>query len=109
MKALAIKQPWAQLVAAGTVQYLIRNSKTNYRGQVEIYASKSRVNQGLKWNGANIMLKQLSYGAIIASAELTDCLHIDDHYWYELQNVKKYEEPYYVRGQRLLGMKIDIF
>lgn len=39
MKALAVKQPWASLIADGTKSMEVRSWRTNYRGPLVIVAS----------------------------------------------------------------------
>jgi activating signal cointegrator 1 len=71
MKALTICQPYAQLIAAGEKLVENRTWQTHYRGPLLIHAGVSRA-----WlDGART--EGMAFGAIVAAAELVDCLHID--------------------------------
>lgn len=41
MKALALRQPWAELVVSGRKTIEVRSKQTNYRGWFYVYASHS--------------------------------------------------------------------
>lgn len=117
MKCLTIKQPWASLIVNGYKSYEFRSWKTKYRGKILIHAGMS-----LEKEYANKVKKyDLEYikGAIIGEAEIVDCILVDacfddslrkendivyssDHvglYAWKLANIKKYEEPIYVKGK----------
>ncbi len=68
MKALSLKQPWAELLVQGKKKIEIRKWNTNFRGKFLIHASKSPDEKAL--NKLNI--KNLTYGAIIGIAEITE-------------------------------------
>lgn len=84
MKAITIKQPFASLIAAGLKEYEFRTWKTSYRGKVLIHAGKA--------SDAKAMKKFACYGLddprglIIAKADLTDCIRVDDAFRNELRN-----------------------
>ena len=117
MKCLTIKQPWASLIVNGYKRYEFRSWKTKYRGKILIHAGmsleKECVDRFKKYN--------LDYikGAIIGEAEIVDCILVDacfddnlrkendivyssDHvglYAWKLDNIKKYDEPIYIKGK----------
>ena len=118
MKCLTVKQPWASLIIDGYKEYEFRSWKTNYRGKLLIHAGKNiekdMLNRFSKYN--------LNYelGAIIGEAELVDCILVDERfnnkltkinpivygksnhvekYAWKLVNIKKYDEPIYVKGK----------
>lgn len=83
MKAITIKQPFASLIAAGLKEYEFRTWKTSYRGKVLIHAGKASDTKAIK--------KFICYGLddprglIIAKADLTDCIWVDDAFRDELR------------------------
>ena len=118
MKALTIKQPWAELIIEGYKKYEFRSWKTKYRGKILIHAGMSlerdMVSRFKDYN--------LSYtmGAIIGEAILEDCIlvdkefndelrridplvygrsnHIETYAW-KLTHVIKYDKPIEIKGQ----------
>ena len=118
MKCLTIKQPWASLIIDGYKKYEFRSWKTNYRGKIFIHAGKNIEKDMLD----RFSKYQLDYelGAIIGEAELVDCILVDESfnnkltkinpivygksnhvekYAWKLVNIKKYDEPIYVKGK----------
>ncbi len=120
MKAITIKQPWATLIAKGYKEYEFRTWKTKYRGEILIHAGKGIDKKAMKrFENLNLEYPQ---GCIIAKANLTDCLKVDDEfvsnvypknpqvykgikdrekwegYGFKLQNVVEVE-PIYVNGK----------
>ena len=118
MKVLTIKEPWASLIINGYKEYEFRSWKTNYRGKILIHAGLS-----LEKDIASKFIDYgLSYtkGAIIGEATLVDCILVDEklndelykinplvygkskhvgNYAWKLENVIKYNEPIYCKGQ----------
>jgi hypothetical protein len=115
MKVLTIKQPWAALIINGTKKYEFRSWKTSYRGKILIHAGLG-VDKERSKDFSNLeMLK----GAIIGEAEIKDCILVDeefdeslrrdnekvyghDHvglYAWKLDNIKRYDEPIYIKGK----------
>ena len=117
MKALTIKQPWASLIVNGIKEYEFRSWKTKYRGKIYIHAGLSTNKSYLKYY-EKYNLEYLN-GAIIGEAEITDCILIEEkfskelnnknslvygnnhngEYAWKLINVKKYDEPIYIKGK----------
>lgn len=111
MKALTIKQPWADLIIAGVKDIENRTWKTSYRGRILIHASKVPCSRGdldaypLPALSKNINLNeyapgQFTNGAIIGSIELVDCVMNHPSEWAEkgvynwvLANPVKFEKP----------------
>ena len=118
MKALTIKQPWAELIVEGYKKYEFRSWKTKYRGKILIHAGMS-----LEKEMASLLKDyKLNYkmGAIIGEATLEDCILVDDKfddilrkdnkivygrsshvgkYAWKLSNIKKYKEPIEIKGK----------
>jgi hypothetical protein len=72
MKALSVKQPWAELIAIGRKQIEVRSWPTKYRGPLVIVAS-SRPADGIDWDGIDLNARQLAYGSTVALVDLFDC------------------------------------
>lgn len=81
MKALTVCQPYASLIARGKKRVENRTWSTSYRGHLYIHAGKSRkwLSSEMDAPGENygIPLAQIPFGAIVATAVLADCVHID--------------------------------
>jgi activating signal cointegrator 1 len=86
MRALTILQPWAEMIARGVKRVENRTWRTKYRGPLAIHVGKS-----LAWMesedagawperyGADMpRADELTFGAIIAVAELVDCVRVED-------------------------------
>ena len=111
MKALTIKQPWADLIIAGIKDIENRTWKTSYRGRVLIHTSKSPCSRGdldacpLSALSENINLDKyapgrFTNGAIIGSVDIVDCVMNHPSEWAEkgvynwvLANPVKFEKP----------------
>ena len=76
MKVITIKQPFASLIAAGIKEYEFRTWKTKYRGEILIHAGKGIDKKAMK----KFEEYGLEYpsGCIIAKANLSDCIKVDD-------------------------------
>jgi len=117
MKVLTIKEPWATLIIEGYKEYEFRSWKTNYRGKLLIHAgmilNKNMLNRCSEYNLI------CNNGAIIGEVDIVDCILVDcefskklheensnvytsDYvglYAWKIENVKKYDEPIYVKGK----------
>lgn len=93
LKALTIKQPWATLIALGEKKIETRSWKTSYRGPLFIHAGKSIEDSichekpfiTVLNNHDIILARDLPTGAIIAKANLVNCVKmaewvLDDNY-----------------------------
>ena len=88
MKAITIWQPYASLIATGIKQYETRSWSTNYRGKILIHSAKRPVSLWLSilWKNAHLLdgrmiacnASALPLGAIVAIADLVDCLEISE-------------------------------
>jgi predicted transcriptional regulator len=118
MKALTIKQPWAQLIIEGYKKYEFRSWKTKYRGKILIHAGMSlERDMALRFKDYNM---SYTMGAIIGEATLEDCILVDkkfneelrkidpivygrsnhvETYAWKLSNVVKYDKPIEIKGQ----------
>lgn len=117
MKALTIKQPWASLIISGHKKYEFRTWQTKYRGKILIHAGMSIAKDYLPFFEEYNL--KYTKGAIIGEAELVDCILVDEAlneylykinpliygsnhigiYAWKLENIVKYDEPIYTKGQ----------
>lgn len=73
MKVLAIKQPWASLIANGDKTIEVRSRNMNIRERIAIYATRSNFDKrGKKYYSRRSHINKYIRGYIIATAELTD-------------------------------------
>lgn len=74
MKAITICQPYAHLIAIKSKRVENRTWPTRYRGPLAIHAGKSR-----DWLMGidEIVYPDMVFGAVVATAKLIACLHID--------------------------------
>ena len=98
MKAISIKQPWANLIVSGEKTIETRFWKTNHRGRLLIVSSKRPKSE---WAGC-----ALGYVDLIdcrpmipqdEAAAMSDCL--PGLYAWVLENVVAIAAPFPVRGQ----------
>lgn len=108
MKAISIKQPYAQWIMDGHKTLEVRSWPTTYRGDLLIHVAKydAMKKQPTRWPRA----------AIVGIAELIDCRpmvpedaraacvpkFLPDRYVFELQNVRTLIEPIPMRGTTYL-------
>lgn len=107
MKVLTIKEPYATLIAEGLKEYEFRTWKTSYRGDILIHAAKTPNNENKK----RFIDRNLNYkeGFIIAKANITDCVEVDDKLIKELLNKDKevYKNLSIKRDKKLFGFKLE--
>ena len=109
MKAISLKQPWASFIAIGQKTIETRTWKTNYRGELLIVSSKSKIEKGLPYAG--LFNLKLEFGKALAIVNLVDCrpMKKEDEekamcpcspgrYAWILENIRKIE-PFPVKGQ----------
>jgi hypothetical protein len=81
MRALSIAQPYAHLIATGLKRVENRTWMTGYRGLIYIHAGKTHDWLCLDSSGVDerykLDVKGMAFGAVIATARLIDCVHID--------------------------------
>ena len=71
MKALSLKQPWAELILLGKKKIELRKWNTKFRGEFLIHSSKNPDEKAMK----RIGFKNLINGAIIGKVELVNVKH----------------------------------
>lgn len=115
MKALSIRQPWAELIASGVKTIETRTWKTKYRGDILICASKKidgAAESAFKGTVFQFELRPSDLGVATCIASLIDCrrMNMDDAkaalcnppdagaYAWVLEDVKRIE-PFQIKGQ----------
>lgn len=93
MKVLSIKEPFASLIKNKTKCIETRSWKTNYRGELYIHASLSKLN---KYDDREELVElvkniDLSYGYIICKCSLVDCVYMDEGF---INMIKKNHREY---------------
>lgn len=138
MRALTIRQPWASLIATGVKRYETRSRPTRVRGRIAIHAGLALpFRRGITrcmapdvtvfhfWRdglwietGAGLQreMRRLPLGAVVATAELVDCVRTEDtgtptlerrlgdwtpgRWAWELADVRPLAEPVPARGKQ---------
>jgi ASCH domain-containing protein len=113
MKALTIKQPWAQLIVEGIKDIENRTWKTNYRGRIYIHAAGKSAEfvdlldapKEIYLHSASLrdnheIFKTYPHGAILGDVDIIDCIQSSISKWalpnnwnWVLANPVKYKEP----------------
>lgn len=94
LRVLSLHQPWASLVAVGVKSIETRSWPTKHRGRIGIASTQTRPSLGLtigeystRWLAGDVVLHKTPYplvtrslplGAIVATANLLDCVPIVD-------------------------------
>lgn len=76
MKALTLKQPFAELVVSGRKKIELRNWNTRFRGEFLIHASKNPDLDAMK----RFAFGNLPYGAIVGKAKLVEVKEYKDEF-----------------------------
>lgn len=89
MKVLSLTEPYATLIKLGKKKIETRSFKTNYRGELYIHASSTKIPKEWKNNKELMSLvdgNDLSFGLIICKCNLVDCVYMDEEF---LDKIKK--------------------
>ena len=79
MKVLSLKEPYATLIKLGKKKIETRSFKTNYRGELYIRASSTKIPK--EWKNSNALMSlvkdhELNFGLIICKCKLVDCVYM---------------------------------
>lgn len=91
MKVLTIREPFVSLIKEGIKTIETRSFKTNYRGELFIHASKSKVIPKNLRNPKVLDLlqdKNYKYGMIVLKCYLVDCIYMDEKFIEKIKNNK---------------------
>lgn len=103
MKVLSLKEPWATLIAKKKKCIETRSWKTQYRGELYIHASLSRLDGETKKRTELMELfneEELQYGKIICKCKLVDCIKMTEEY---INKIKKENKIEYICGYYSVG------
>jgi len=84
VKALSIRQPWAELILQGRRTIEPRTWQTNYRGRIAIHASQTVGEEACVAYGLDPA--RVARGALVGTAELVDILPLDERGWETLRD-----------------------
>ncbi len=102
MKVLSLTEPYATLIKLGKKKIETRSFKTNYRGELYIHASSTKIPKEWKNNKELMSLvdgNDLSFGLIICKCNLVDCVYMDEEF---LDRIKK-DKLEFICGDYRLG------
>ena len=74
MRALSIRQPWAELILRGKKRIEVRKRRTKIRGVVFVYASATVAERELEGCARyRIKMQRLKKGVLVGKVEIVDC------------------------------------
>ncbi len=94
MKVLSLREPFATLIKEKKKMVETRSFKTNYRGELYIHASKTKLLKEDRDNAKLMSLvgkSELNYGYIICKCNLVDCVYMDKNF---IEEMKKNDQEY---------------
>lgn len=106
MKALSIKQPWAELILRGIKDVENRTWETAYRGQFILHAGKKLDAEAYRRLSPYHEFRELPSG-ILGVCELVSCSRVVSSGWHEpgywglyLMNPRRFPQPIPFRGMQ---------
>ena len=94
VKVLSIKEPYATLICNKKKSIETRSYKTNYRGELYIHASVSKIDKKTLGNKELMDIVDndtFSYGKIICKCKLVDCIYMTSDYIKEIKkNIQEF-------------------
>ena len=99
MKVLSLTEPYATLIKEKKKRIETRSWKTNYRGELYIHASSTKISGETKSNKELMLLLDnlpLNFGHIICKCNLVDCVYMTKEY---IENIKKNNYQEYICGE----------
>lgn len=98
MKALSITEPYATLIRNGIKHIETRSWKTNYRGELLIHASSTRIPKEYVANKELMDLvdpTDLHFGRIVCKCRLVDCIQMTNEM---ISDIKENHPTEYICG-----------
>jgi hypothetical protein len=93
MKALSIRQPYAELILLGKKKEEYRSRKTNVRGKIYIYASKTPADKS-EFKKSKLLREDLPVGVIVGTVEITGCRKRKNDYAWKLEDPVRLKRPF---------------
>jgi hypothetical protein len=96
LKAISLRQPWAEDILRGVKTKEFRSSPTKYRGRIYIYASLGQIDSidASTWERKNhVAIKSLPRGLVVGTVEIVGCKNLGDGYAWLLKNPKRLQSP----------------
>ena len=104
MRAITIRQPWAELIVRGDKDVENRSWRTNHRGPLLIHAGGSVNREAVARHGVP---EDAERSAIIGIVEVVDCTQQRTSTWHEegswgwyLKGARRFREPIPMKGKR---------
>ena len=97
LKAISLRQPWAEEIMLGEKTEEYRCTPTQHRGPIYIYASRGRLDseQEIDWGQEHgINVDALPRGVIVGTVEIVDCREEDEGLFvWTLANAQRLPTP----------------
>jgi hypothetical protein len=90
LTAITLHQPWASLIAEGKKNYETRSWAIDYRGLIAIHAAKKLHEDESLISLLEIPAAEIPLGAVVAIAELTDCILMDEEFILKQSSFEQY-------------------
>ena len=100
LKVLSLREPYATLIQEKTKRIETRSWRTNYRGELYIHASFTKIAKEQKELMNLVKSSSLNYGKILCKCTLTDCIYMTKEY---VENIKKNNPQEYLCGDYQVG------
>jgi len=84
MKAISIRQPWAELILQGRKSIELRTWETKIRGRIAIHAGKKVKQAACEQYGLDPAI--LPRGALVGYVDIAEVIQFDEQTWEELRN-----------------------
>ncbi len=97
MRALSVRQPFAEQIMTGEKQIEYRTQRTHIRGRVYIYACKTP-GDAESYTEAGYDVDDLPSGVLVGSVDLVDCTGQDGDFEWHLANPKRLRMRLAVEG-----------
>lgn len=97
MRALSIRQPFAEQILAGDKKIEYRSRRTHIRGRVYIYACKAPGDAD-SYEEAGYEVEDLLRGVLIGTVEVVDCTGEEGDFEWHLANPQRLRSPLAVEG-----------
>ena len=89
--ALSIRQPWAELILQGRKTIEVRTWATRHRGELWLHTGVRRDEKAL--NRFDLKADNLTFGALVGTCELYDCIEFSNETWHRWRNQHLNEGP----------------